>query len=252
MAGWDISRAQSAARAAQGRVALGLGVAVALGIAGVAVPASAVAQDRPDTRPVHNVHALVRQRHTPFLDSSRFRFEPWGGALWDAYRNAGGNGRPAWIGAVRFGYEPGSAYAAGERAWRVIAEVARAEAAEAGTATLPDSSLVGFRTEWWLAMAGAEWDLVGGWMGLTIEAQGGAAWLQREIVGGDSITPGEPGTSERAESEPLPAFVLGLSAYRHITHRVQVRLRVEDVVTDPFEAIEHSPALGLGFRFVFE
>ena len=183
--------------------------------------------------------------------SERLRFEPWAGALWDAYRNDGGNGNPAWIGAARLGYELGHA-PAGAPAWRVIAEVARAEAAEAGTAELEDSLLVGFRTEWWLTTVGVERDLIGGWMGVTLEAQGGAAWIEREIVAGDSIPSGTPGTSDQAESEPFPVAVIGLSAWRHLTHRVQLRLRLTDVVTDPFDAIENSPALGLGFRFVFE
>ena len=200
---------------------------------------------------VHNVHVLPASGVTSFLQSERFRFEPWAGALWDAYRNEGGNGAPAWIGAVRVAYEPGSAPASFRR-WRLIAELARAEAAEAGTATIEDSLLVGFRTEWWLTTAGVEWDAITGWMGVTLEAQGGAAWVEREIVGGDSIPPGTPGTTERAESEPFPAAVVGVAVWRHLTHSVQIRLRVEDVISDPFDALEHSPALGLGFRFVFE
>lgn len=183
--------------------------------------------------------------------TARLRFEPWGGALWDAYRNDGGNGRPAWIGAVRLGYELGPGRTADPH-WRLIAEVARAEAAQAGTATLQDSLLVGFRTEWWLMTGGVERDLVGGWMGATLEARGGVAWIEREIVAGDSIPPGTPGTSARAEPDPFPAFVVGASLYRHLTHRVQLRLRVEDIVTDPFDNLQHSPALGLGFRFVFD
>lgn len=186
------------------------------------------------------------------LQSARLRFEPWGGVLFDAYRNEGGDGRPAWIGAVRLGYELGSGLASSGRGWRVVAEVARAEAAEAGTATVQDSLLVGFRTEWWLATAGAEWDVVGGWTGLTLEARAGALWLQREIVGGDPIPPDAPGTSERAGYDRFPTFVVGLSGYRHLTHRVQLRLRVADIVTDVFDAAKHSPALGVGFRFVFE
>lgn len=184
--------------------------------------------------------------------STRLRFEPWGGVLFDAYRNDGGDGRPAWIGAVRLGYELGSGLASAGRGWRVFGEIARAEAAEAGTAVIQDSLTVVFRSEWWLATAGAEWDVVSGWTGLTLEAGAGAAWLQREIVAGDPIPPGAPGTTERADSEPFPAFVVGLSGYRHLSHRIQLRLRVEDVVTDLFEAAEHSPAVGIGFRFVFE
>lgn len=203
---------------------------------------------------VHNVHLVdVTEDGSSALESARLRFEPWGGVLFDAYRNDGGNGNPAWIGAVRLGYELGAGLAAPGRGWRLIAEVARAEAAEAGTALVQDSFEVGFRTEWWLLTGGAEWDaLGGGWTGLTVEARAGAAWLQREIVGGDTIPPGTPGTSDRAESAPFPAVVAGLSVWRHVTHRVQVRLRVEDVITDPFDAVEHSPALGVGIRFVFE
>ena len=223
-----------------------------LGLSALDPAAGQSREPEPASVPVHIVHLTQGERYRSILDGSRFRFEPWGGALWDAYRNSGGNERPAWIGAVRFGYDLGAAYASGQPAWRLIAEVARAEAAEAGTAVLPDSSVVGFRTEWWLATAGAEWDVLAGWIGLTLEAHGGAAWIQREIVGGDSITPGEPGTTERAESEPFPALVLGVSGYRHLTHRVQIRARLEDVITDPFDGLEHSPALGLGFRFVFE
>ena len=183
--------------------------------------------------------------------SERFRFEPWGGALWDAYRNDGGNGRPAWLGAARFGYELGGGPASYRR-WRVIGEIARAEAAEAGTATLQDSLHIGFRTEWWLTTAGIEYDVIGGWMGLTLEAQGGAAWIEREIVAGDTIPPGTPGTSDVAKPEPFPAASFGVSAWRHLSHRVQVRLRIEDVISDPFTDMRHSPAVGLGLRFVFE
>ena len=188
---------------------------------------------------------------TAFAQSERLRFEPWGGALWDGYRNEGGDGRPAWIGAVRLGYDLGGGRSSAPH-WRVFAEIARAEAARAGTETLADSLLVGFRTEWWLATAGVERDLIGGWMGATLELSGGVAWIEREIVGGDSIPSGTPGTTETARPDPFPALVAGISVYRHLTHRVQLRLRVEDVITDPFDAIEHSPAIGLGFRFVFE
>ena len=183
--------------------------------------------------------------------SARLRFEPWGGALWDAYRNDRGDGRPAWLGAVRFGYELGTG-PSGQPRWRIIGEIARAEAAKAGVAILEDSLQVGFRTEWWLTTVGVERDLIGGWMGLTLEAQGGAAWIEREIVGGDSIPPGTPGTSAQADPEPFPVAIIGLSGYRHLTHRVQLRIRLEDVITDPFEDLEQSPALGIGFRFIFE
>lgn len=186
------------------------------------------------------------------LESERLRFEPWVGVLFDAYRNEGGDGRPGWIAGARLGYEPGPGPGARERGWRVIAEVARAETAEAGTATLGDSLVVGFRSEWWLATGGAEWDVVTGWMGVTVEGQAGAAWLQREIVAGDPVPSGTPGTSDRARSEPVPAVVAGISVWRHIGHRLQVRLRVEDIVTDPLDALEHSPAIALGARFLFE
>ena len=200
---------------------------------------------------VHNVHLPDVQQYPQFgLQSERLRFEAWGGALFDAYRNDGGNGRPGWIGAARLAYEPGRARS--DRGWRLTAELARSEAAEAGTAVLQDSLEVGFRTEWWLATAGLEWDAVAGWMGVTLEGSVGAAWIQREVVAGDPIPPGTPGTSDRAESEPFPAVVVGVSAWRHLTHRVQLRLRLADVVTDPFEAMEHSPAIGLGLRFLFE
>ena len=208
-------------------------------------PAAASAQA------VNDVHLAERTGTAGFLESERFRFEPWAGALWDAYRNDGGNGSPAWLGAVRVAYELGGAPSSFRR-WRVIGEVARAEAAKAGTAIVADSLLVGFRTEWWLTTAGIEWDAITGWMGVTLEAQGGAAWLEREIVGGDTIPSGTPGTNDRAESEPFPAAVIGVAVWRHLTHSVQIRLRVEDVISDPFEALEHSPAIGLGFRFVFE
>lgn len=201
---------------------------------------------------VHIVHLQDGQSFTGRLQSTRLRFEPWGGALFDAYRNEGGDGRPAWIGAVRLGYELGTGLASAGRGWRIAVEVARAEAAEAGTRILEDTLQVGFRTEWWLATGGGEWDALAGWTGLTLEAGAGAAWLQLEIVSGDSIPPGTPGTRDRASYHRVPALVLGLSGYRHLTHRVQLRLRVEDVVTDPFDALEHSPAVGVGFRFVFE
>lgn len=202
---------------------------------------------------VHIVHGGGRHEVAPArAQSARLRFEPWGGVLFDAYRNEGGNGRPAWIGAVRFGYELGTGTASAGKGWRLIGELARAEAAEAGTAEVGDSLLVGFRTEWWLATGGVEWDVVGGWTGGTLEAQGGAAWLQREIVAGDPVPPGTPGTSERAEYTAVPALIVALSGYRHLTHRVQVRVRLADVVTDVVDAPEHSPALGLGLRFVFE
>ena len=209
-------------------------------------PSSAASQT------VHIVHLPVGQEvGQQILESRRFRFEPWGGVLFDAYRNAGGDGRPAWIGAVRMGYELGPGYAS-DRGWRLVAEMARAEAAEAGTAVVGDSLTVVFRTEWWLGTAGVEWDALGGWTGLTAEVRAGAAWLQREIVGGDSIAPGTPGTRQRAGHDRVPAVVFGVSGYRHLTHRVQVRLRLADVVTDPVEAMEHSPLIGVGFRFVFE
>lgn len=197
------------------------------------------------------VALLVPDDSTAQSSSDRFRFEPWGGALWDAYRNDGGNGRPAWIGAVRMGFDLGDGPAGAPR-WRIIGEVARAEAARAGVAIVDDSLEVGFRTEWWLTTVGVERDLIGGWMGLTLEAQGGAAWIEREIVGGDPIPPGTPGTSEQADPEPFPVVIVGVSGYRHLTHRVQLRIRVADVITDPFEDLEQSPAIGIGFRFVFE
>ena len=237
MAAWDIFSRRAAFRA------LGL-VAVLVGVG--ATPGSLAGQA---------LHDLQRGGAAParsaFLDGERLRFEPWGGVLWDAYRNDGGNGAPAWIGAARLAYEIGGRPASFRR-WRMIAEVGRAEAAEAGTATLEDSLLVGFRTEWWLTTAGVEWDAIDGWMGLTLEAQGGAAWIEREIVGGDSIPSGTPGTSDRAEPEPFPTAVVGVSGFRYLTHRVQLRVRVQDVVTDLFDAREHSPALGVGLRFVFE
>ena len=236
MAAWDIfTRGVAAAVVALATVLVGIG----------ATPDPVTAQARLDRNRIEPLSVGA------FLDGERFRFEPWGGALWDAYRNDGGNGAPAWIGAVRLGYEPGGRPASFRR-WRVIAEVARAEAAKAGTATLEDSLVVGFRTEWWLTTAGMEWDAIGGWMGLTLEAQAGAAWLEREIVGGDSIPSGTPGTSDRAEAEPFPSAVVGISAFRYLTHGVQLRVRVQDVVTDVFDDREHSPALGVGLRFVFE
>ncbi|HUF12558.1 MAG TPA: hypothetical protein VMN78_05600 [Longimicrobiales bacterium] len=226
-----------------------------LAILSVALLAAALTANgtRAAAQALHIVHLPASSRVDEIaLQSARLRFEPWGGVLFDAYRNEGGNGRPAWIGAVRLGYELGSGLASAGRGWRVVGEVARAEAAEAGTAIVQDSLLVGFRTEWWLATGGAEWDVVGGWTGLTLEARAGAVWLQREIVAGDPIPPNTPGTSERAGYDPFPAFVVGLSGYRHLTHRVQLRLRVADIVTDAFDQAEHSPAIGLGFRFVFE
>ena len=186
------------------------------------------------------------------LASERLRFEPWVGLLFDAYRNEGGDGRPGWIAGARLGYEPGTGLSGRDRGWRAIAEVARAETSEAGTATLEDSLVVGFRSEWWLATVGVEWDAVTGWMGVTLEGRAGAAWLQREIVGGDPIPPGTPGTSERARSEPVPAVVAGISVWRHVSHRLQARLRVENIVTDPLGALENSPVIALGARFVFE
>jgi len=242
MAAWDILRATTGRRGAP------LCLLACL-LAGAEAPAAG----QVIKPPVHIVHRQAIERFGSIAGSTeRVRFEPWAGALFDAYRNEGGNDRPAWIGAARFAYELGAPIMTPGTSWRVYAEIARAEAAEAGTATLQDSLLVGFRTEWWLGTAGIEWDVWSGWMGLTLEGGGGAAWIQREIVGGDSIPPGTPGTDERAESDPFGAIVLGASGYRHLTHRVQLRVRVSDVVTDPFDAFEHSPAIGLGLRFVFE
>ena len=242
MAVWDnISRSRGAGRATARALALGIGLAAA------SVPAEVTGQA------VHNVHPSAAERFadapTAAVAGGRFRFEPWAGALWDAYRNDGGSGRPAWIGAVRFGYELGDGFGTGVR---LIGEVARAEAAEAGAAVVADSIEVEFSTEWWLASAGVEWDVRAGWTGLTLEAQGGTAWITREVTGGDSIPAGTPGTTARAEAEPYPVVRAGLSAWRHLTHAVQVRIRVEDVVTDVFDGIEHSPAVGVGVRFVFE
>ncbi|HEX6589937.1 MAG TPA: hypothetical protein VF039_13115 [Longimicrobiales bacterium] len=183
------------------------------------------------------------------MPGGRFRFEPWAGALWDAYRNDGGSGRPAWIGAARFGYELGDGFGPG---LRLIGEVARAEAAEAGTAIVSDSLAVEFASKWWLTTAGLEWDVATGWSGLTLEAQAGAAWIMLEVTGGDSIPSGTPGTTASAESEPYAAGRVGVSAWRHVTHAMQVRIRVEDVITDAFDRVEHSPAVGVGIRFVFE
>lgn len=243
MAVWDIFGPGIHTRASGWPLALAATLLLPLG-----APAGLAAQR------VHNVHLAappaLAENGTAVVGGSRFRFEPWGGVLWDAYRNEGGDGRPAWIGAARVGYELTELPAG--HGLRLIAEVAHAEAAEAGTATLQDSLTVGFRTSWWLTTAGVEWDVVGGWMGLTLDGRAGAAWIEREIVGGDSIPPGTPGTSARPEAEPFAAAVLGLSAWRHLSHTIQLRLRVEDVVTDPFDALEHSPVIGLGFRFVFE
>lgn len=202
---------------------------------------------------VHSVHpesprSTEDQRQTA-VAGGRLRFEPWAGALWDAYRNEGGSGRPAWIGAARFGFELGDGPGSG---FRLVGEVARAEASEAGSVVIADSLEVDFATEWWLLTGGLEWDARRGWMGLTLEAMAGAAWITREVTGGDSIPPGTPGTTERAEAEPFPVARFGVSAWRHLTHTVQLRVRIEDIVTDPFDRLEHSPALGLGVRFVFE
>ena len=186
---------------------------------------------------------------TAAVAGGRFRFEPWAGALWDAYRTEGGSGSPAWIGAARFGYELGDGFGPG---FRLIAEVARGEASAAGTATVADSLEVEFSSEWWLITGGLEWDAIAGWSGITLEAQGGAAWVTLEVTGGDSIPSGTPGTTARAEAEPYAAARVGISAWRHLTHAMQIRIRLEDVVTDPFDGIEHSPALGVGIRFVFE
>lgn len=241
MAGWDIVRAG-------GRTGLLIASVVA---AGMAAPLAGQA-----TTPVHNVHPVARHQYEAnALESGRLRFEPWAGVLFDAYRNEGGDDRPGWIGAVRLAYELGGGLASAGRGWRITGEVARSEAAMAGTRLLADSLLVGFRTEWWLATAGLEWDVAGGptaLTGLTVGAHGGAAWVQREIVGGDPIPPGTPGTTERAESDPMPAVAIELSGYRYLTHRVQLRVRVADLVTDPFDAREHSPAVGVGVRFVFD
>lgn len=204
---------------------------------------------------VHIVHPTIGKSDSGWraeaVRSDRLSFEAWAGAMWDAYRNEGGDGRPAWIGAVRLSYDVGAGPVTG-RGWRIVGELARAEAGDAGTAVLQDSLQVGFRTEWWLATAGVEWDILGGWTGLSLEGRGGAAWLEREIVRGDSIPPATPGTTPTAEPEPLPAVVFGLTAWRHVSHTVQLRLHVEDVITDPFEALEHSPAVGLGVRLIFQ
>lgn len=184
--------------------------------------------------------------------SERLTFEPAGGVLFDAYRNEGGSGRPGWVGAVRFAFEGGGTPSSVAGGWRVTGELARAETSEAGTAVLADTATVVYRSEWWLATAGAEWDIVGTWTGLSVEGRAGVAWLQREITGGDPIPPGTPGTREPGSHYARPAVVAGGSVYRYLTHRVQVRLRVADVITDPFDRIEHSPAVVLGLRFSFD
>lgn len=202
---------------------------------------------------VHNVRADADERGegtvARVIPGGRFRFEPWAGVLWDAYRNEGGSGAPAWLGAARFGYEMGNGFGPG---FRLVAEIARAEVEEAGRAVVGDSLEVDFASRWWLTTAGVEWDVRGGWTGLTLEAQGGAAWITLEVTGGDSIPAGTPGTTARAEAEPYPTARVGLSAWRHLSPTLQLRLRVEDVVTDLFDAMEHSPALGVGVRFLFE
>lgn len=242
MAFWDIFGRVDARGSVRRRACALLLAALALG-----APRGAGAQA------VHNVHPpeieSLMKTTGGAIAGGRFRFEPWAGALWDAYRNDGGSGQPAWIGAARFGYELGDGFGPG---FRLIGEVARAEATEAGTAVVGDSLEVEFATEWWLATAGLEYDVRGGWSGLTLEAQGGAAWITREVTGGDSIPAGTPGTTARAEAEPFGAARVGLSVWRHLTHSMQLRVRIEDVVTDPFDRIEHSPAVGVGVRFVFE
>lgn len=184
--------------------------------------------------------------------SDRMTFEPGGGVLFDAYRNDGGDGAPGWIGAVRFAFDVGGTPSSVRGGWRVAGELARAETSEAGTAVLADTVRVVFRSEWWLATAGVEWDVVDAWTGLSIEGRAGAAWLQREVTGGDPIPPGTPGTREPGSQDARAAVVVGGSAYRHLTHRVQARIRVVDVITDPLDRIEHSPAVTLGLRFSFD
>lgn len=235
MARRDVFRSSSIPRAA-----------VLAGLLSVAAPGA-------PQQTVHNVHLPAGTSVvTQGPESSRVRFEPRAGVLFDAYRNEGGDGRPGWIGGVRLGYELGTGLAAPGRGWRLIGEIARSETARAGTATLEDSLVVGFRSEWWLATAGVERDYVKGWTGVTLEARVGAAWLQREIVGGDSIPPGTPGTTAPGGSEPVPAVAAGIALWRHLGHRLQLRFRVEDIVTDARDALEHSPAVTLGLRFVFE
>jgi len=182
------------------------------------------------------------------------RFEAYGGAFFDDLRNERGSGNPGWIGGVRLGLETGYGLLGPERNVRLVLDAARAETDEAGVVTVQDSIDIGFRNEYWLLTGGVEWDVVGGWTGLTLEARGGGAWHQAVVVAADSgfVPGGTPGTTSAAEYDVEPALVVGVSAFHHLSWLLQLRARVEDVIVDPFGEARHSQTLELGLRLVFE
>ena len=171
---------------------------------------------------------------------NRFSFEPYAGAMNDAYDAGADDESTAYLVGFRVGYQLGSRS-------RLLGNVAYSKSDDVANSAGLNSYFV-YDNTWVFTTAGGEFDVVPGRTSVSLGLQGGAAWRRVDLDGSVGTPLGTPQADDgfSAQEVMIPALT-----FRHrLTSRATLMAGAQDNIFDFLEGpAKHSLAVTAGVAF---
>jgi hypothetical protein len=204
------------------------------------LPTALAAQTRKRTSR-QPTHVVVRTaKHDQCCYGNRWSFEPYAGALRDAYDISPDDENTAPLFGLRIGYLLGSRT-------RLLGNVGYSKSDNVSNPQGTTSFFV-YDNTWVFTTGGAEFDVVPGRTSASIGLQAGAAWRRVDLDGRVGLPSGFPEDDSGFSSQEI--VIPGAVARHRFTSRATLTAGLHDYIFDFVEGpAQHSLALTVGVAF---
>jgi hypothetical protein len=191
---------------------------------------------RPATRVVH-----VSRSDRDCCWGNRFSFEPYAGAMKDAYDTSPDGENTGYLVGFRVGYLLSSRT-------RLLGNVGYSKSDDVANPEFTPTAYHVYDNTWVFTTAGGEFDVVPGRTSVALGLQGGAAWRRTDFDGtvGSPVLSPDPDAGFSAQEVLIP----GLTFRHRLTNRATVMAGVQDNIFNFLEGpARHSLAVTAGVAF---
>jgi hypothetical protein len=204
-------------------------------------PAMAEAQSRSKSKraPVRIVH--VKRADRDCCWGNRFSFEPYAGAMNDAYDSSPDDENTGYLVGFRIGFLLSSRI-------RLLGNIGYSESDDViNTIPTPTSYFV-YDNTWVFTTAGGEFDVVPGRTSVSLGLQGGAAWRRVDLDGSVGTPIGTPTPDDGFTAQEV--LIPGLALRHRLGSHITVMAGLHDNIFDFFDGpAKHSLAVTAGIAF---